>query len=203
MQSLVKLYRIEARPPSLGDNTGDLDRLKKILSGSLQGQNPVVPLQRIAPVAEAFRQAGFKGHAVVIHFPGGPQLVDFWGQAPEMLLGMALDLGTTHLEASLVDLLSDKVLAQAAVENGQLEFGTDILTRIHFAATKVGSQTGLDLLHARVMASIHALALELTGRRLETKPDHGLVCVRQYNHGAFFSEAKSLSSVPRALYSCG
>ena len=48
------------------------------------------------------------------------------------------------------------------MENGQLEFGTDILTRIHFAATKVGRQTGLDLLHERVMASIHALALELT-----------------------------------------
>jgi len=161
MQSLVKLYHIETRPPSLGDNTGDLDRLKKVLSGHLRGQNPVVPLQRIAPVAETFRHAGFKGYAVVVHAPGGPQLVDFFAQAPEMLVGMALDLGTTHLEASLVDLLSGKVLARAAVENGQLEFGTDILARIHFAATKVGKQTGLDLLHERVLDSIHTLAVEL------------------------------------------
>ena len=80
MQSLVKLYHIETRPPSLGDNTGDLDRLKKVLSGYLQGQNPVVPFHRIAPVAEAFRQSGFKGYALVIHFPGGPQLVDFFAK---------------------------------------------------------------------------------------------------------------------------
>src|SRR5210317_1477866 len=141
MQSLLKLYPIETREPSLGDNTGDLDRLKKALIGDLQGQNPIVPFHRIAPVAEAFRQSGFKGYAVVIHYPGGPRLVDFFAQAPDMLAGMALDLGTTHLEASLVDLLSGKTLERAAVENGQLEFGTDILARIHFAATKVGRQT--------------------------------------------------------------
>jgi hypothetical protein len=110
MQSLVKLYPIETREPSLGDNTGDLDRLKKVLVGYLQGRNPVVPFHRIAPLAEAFRQSGFKGFAVVIHHPGGPQLVDFFAQAPEALVGMALDLGTTHLEASLVDLLSGKIL---------------------------------------------------------------------------------------------
>ncbi len=82
---------------------------------------------------------------------------------------MALDLGTTHLEASLVDLLSGKTLERATVENGQLEFGTDILARIHFAATKVGEQTGLDLLHERVMDSIHTLAVKLT-ERVKLKP---------------------------------
>jgi len=169
MQSLVKLYHIECRPPSLGDNTGDLDRLQKVLSGYFQGPKPVVPFTRIAPVAEAFRSAGFKGYGLVIHFPDAPQLVDFFAEAPGILPAMALDLGTTHLEASLLDLLSGKVLDRAAVENGQLEFGTDILTRIHFAATKVGKQTGLDLLHERVMASIQRLALEMTGR-LGLKP---------------------------------
>jgi uncharacterized 2Fe-2S/4Fe-4S cluster protein (DUF4445 family) len=171
MQSLLKLYHIETRPPSLADNTGDLDRLKKVLSGYLQGQNPVVPFSRIAPVAEAFRQSGFKGYAVVINFPGGPQLVDFFAEAPEILVGMAVDLGTTHLEASLVDLLSGKVLERAAVENGQLEFGTDILARIHFAATDVGKKRGLDLLHERVMESIHTLAAVLT-ERIKFKSKH-------------------------------
>ena len=177
MQSLVKLYHIETRPPSLKDNTGDLDRLRKVLCGYLQGRSPGVPLQRIAPVAEKFRQSGFKGYAVVIHFPAGPQLVDFFAQPPEILPGIALDLGTTHIEASLVDLLSGKVLARDAVENGQLEFGTDILARIHFAAKKVGSRTGLELLHARVMDSIHTLALKLTGA-VELKPGRIMaVCV--------------------------
>ncbi len=65
MQSLVKLYQVKANPPSLADNTGDLDRLKKALAAVLNGQNPVVPFSRIAPVSESFRQAEFKGFAVV------------------------------------------------------------------------------------------------------------------------------------------
>jgi len=170
MQSLVELYDIETTTPSLGDNTADLDRLKKALSHSLQGRKPVVPFGRIAPVARAFRNSGFKGCAVVIHYPEGPRLVDFWGQAPEMLLGLALDLGTTHLEASLMDLLSGKVLERGTVENGQLEFGSDILTRIHFAATKSDGRTGLDLLHDRIITSIYSLANALT-KRVRMEPN--------------------------------
>jgi uncharacterized 2Fe-2S/4Fe-4S cluster protein (DUF4445 family) len=163
MQPLVKLYNIKATPPSLADNTGDVDRLKKALSGFFKGQHPVVPFSRIAPVAEAFRKSGFEGAAVVVNFPSGPHLVDFLPEAPEYLVGMALDLGTTHLEASLIDLLSGKIMARTAVENGQLEFGTDILTRIHFAATKAGPGKGLDLLQSRVLSSIRQLASELAG----------------------------------------
>ena len=47
MQPLVKLYQIKAKPPSLADNTGDLDRLKKALTVVLEGQNPVVFFSRI------------------------------------------------------------------------------------------------------------------------------------------------------------
>ncbi len=169
MQSLVKLYQVKANPPSLADNTGDLDRLKKSLSALLGDVPPVVPYSRIAPVAEAFRSSGFKGYGVVVHYPAGPQLIDFYPEAPEQLVGMALDLGTTHLEASLINLLTGKVICRAAEINGQLEFGADILTRIHFAQTKIGEKTGLDLLHERVIESIKKLTAELAGKtRLKT-----------------------------------
>ncbi|MBW2506159.1 MAG: hypothetical protein JRD19_03715, partial [Deltaproteobacteria bacterium] len=46
MQSLVKLYEIEASPPSLGDNTGDLDRLAQALSRHLQDLKTIVPYNR-------------------------------------------------------------------------------------------------------------------------------------------------------------
>ena len=93
MPSLVKLYRIKAVPPSLKDNRGDLDRLKKALAGSLQGREPIVPLQRIGPVAAAFRQAGFSGYGLVADYPAAPRLVDFYGEAPAAVAGIALDLG--------------------------------------------------------------------------------------------------------------
>ena len=177
MQSLVQIIPIEVMPPSLADNTGDLDRLRKGLAGKLAGRLPYVPMARMAPVARSFRQAGFKGAAVITGLDAGEQLIDFLPAAPEILPGMALDLGTTHLEASLLDLISGKVLERAALENAQLEFGTDILTRIHFATDKNGSTEGLELLQQRVVQCISDLAEDLVAKRKIAIRDIVALCV--------------------------
>jgi len=98
---LVRAIAVVAPLPSLGDNTGDLDRLKKALVPHLAGFMPTVPYQRLAKVAGRFRAAGFKGFAIVNEVAGSPVLVDFFPEMPPVLAGMALDLGTTHLEATL------------------------------------------------------------------------------------------------------
>ncbi|MBU0730587.1 MAG: DUF4445 domain-containing protein [Proteobacteria bacterium] len=153
MQPLVELHIVEAVPPSLKDNTGDLDRLKKALSC----ENVRVPNRRIATVAGKFRQAGFRGAAVINVLPGGRELVDFLPEVPPQLVGMALDLGTTHLEACLVDMLTGVVLARGTIENAQIEYGADILARIHFAA----KNNGLAVLHDAIITCINELADEL------------------------------------------
>jgi len=171
MRSLVQLYKVKAKPPSLSDNTGDLDRLKKALAGAIEGNEPVVvPFSRIGPVAESFRRAEFKGYAAVVHYPAGPRLIDFFAEAPEKLVGMALDLGTTHLEASLVDLISGDILERGTTVNTQLEFGADILSRIHFAPTRADDRSGLELLQERVLNAIINLAAELA-ERISLSPD--------------------------------
>lgn len=156
---LVRAIAVAAPPPSLGDNTGDLDRLKKALAPLLAGAMPVVPYQRLGKVAERFRAAGFTGVAIVNDMSGTPVLVDFLLRQPEVLAGMALDLGTTHLEATLLDLSTGAVLARADLENGQICFGADILTRIHHAA----KSEGLAELHRAIIDSVNALAAELAG----------------------------------------
>lgn len=160
LSPLVRIIEVAASSPSLGDNTGDLDRLKRALAPELAGVMPMVPYHRLVKVAERFRAAGFAGAAVVNDLPGGPLLVDFLAVPPKLLAGMALDLGTTHLEASLVDLNSGETLARADLENGQIGYGTDILTRIHHAA----KADGLTELHQAVIASINELTGKLAGQ---------------------------------------
>lgn len=46
---------------------------------------------------------------------------------------IALDLGTTNLAASLYDNVSERVISEVKVENPQISFGSDILTRMHHA----------------------------------------------------------------------
>ncbi|PKN21150.1 MAG: [Fe-S]-binding protein [Deltaproteobacteria bacterium HGW-Deltaproteobacteria-3] len=160
MNPLVRAIAVAAPLPSLGDNTGDLDRLKKVLAPQLGGVMPVVPYRRLSKVAGRFRAAGFAGAAIVNEMAGVPVLVDFLSRPPKVLAGMALDLGTTHLEATLLDLGTGAVLARADLENGQIRFGADILTRIHHAA----KDEGLAELHAAIIGSVNQLATELAGR---------------------------------------
>ena len=160
MQTLVQFISIEAVPPSLADNTGDLDRLKKALQSNFAGRELVVPYARMAEVAGRFRQAGFSGCAVICDVPGRFEIVDFLAQTPAVLPAMALDLGTTHLEASLINLLDGAILARGNRENAQINYGADILSRIHFAA----GHEGLDKLHHEIVDCINKLAAQLAGK---------------------------------------
>jgi len=156
-QPIVQYISVKAEPPSLGDNTADADRLRRAVGLALDAPQPVIPWSRLARVATDFRQAGFRGVAVVNEIPGGFEIVDFLAARPKVLAAMALDLGTTHLEATLVDLLSGDCLARANQENGQICFGADILSRMHFAA----KNDGLEQLNRAVLESINGLAKEL------------------------------------------
>lgn len=143
---------VKAEPPSLHDNTADLDRLRKAVFTEMGKVS--IPFTRMAPVAAAFRKFGFKGTALINDMPTGPVLVDFLSQKPEILPTMALDLGTTHLEASLVNCLDGKILAGANHENSQIGYGADILSRIHFAA----KNDGLSRLQEVIIKTINELA---------------------------------------------
>ena len=156
---LVQLVEVRCEPPSLQDNSGDIDRLRRNVTEKC-GRPVQVPFGRLAAVASAFRHAAFQGLAVINDMDDNLVLVDFLVSRPASLPAMALDLGTTHLEASLVDLLTGKELARSDTPNGQIELGADILSRIHHCASKEGQQQ----LQQAVVDSIMTLASQLTAQ---------------------------------------
>ncbi|MBU0480220.1 MAG: DUF4445 domain-containing protein [Proteobacteria bacterium] len=157
MDAIVRFFEIHSTPPSLQDNTADLDRLRRAVGVALGGAEPAIAYGDITPLAAAYRKNGFAGVAVVNCLPGGYELVDFLSVPAGAPLGMALDLGTTHLEASLINLQDGSCLARKNLENSQIRYGDDILSRIHFAATAGGLKT----LQERVVADINHLAERL------------------------------------------
>jgi len=108
---------VQADPPDLQDNTADLDRLRQALRRALsargQDRPVVIPYRFMARVGQAFRDAGFRGQAAVNVLVDRFECVDFSAQSLPVLPAMALDLGTTHLEATLIDLQSGNNLKQA------------------------------------------------------------------------------------------
>jgi uncharacterized 2Fe-2S/4Fe-4S cluster protein (DUF4445 family) len=159
MEALVSFLQIKAVVPGLGDNVADLDRLRRAAAEQLNGVEPRVAYPRLAGLAEAFRAAGFAGTAVVNQPPEGPELVDFLAGSAAGPLAVALDLGTTHLEATLLDLATSAKLATGHRENSQIRFGADILSRIHHAATP----GGLAALHGAIIGDINELIRQLAG----------------------------------------
>ncbi|MBI4800455.1 MAG: DUF4445 domain-containing protein [Desulfarculus sp.] len=146
-------------PPSLKDNTATVDRLARARR-RLTGAWPQTPVKRLWPFAQVARAAGHQVTASVAPGPAGPVLVevepgDTTGQAipaevlarvaevPSQLwgqegLGVALDIGSTHLQATLHDLKGGRELAKGTRLNPQTQVGADVLTRILAAATPPG-----------------------------------------------------------------
>ncbi|MBU1986386.1 MAG: [Fe-S]-binding protein, partial [Proteobacteria bacterium] len=171
MTPFVIAVPVTAEKPSLQDNTADLDRLRHALRAILPDTRPLeIPFARIVVLCRRFRQAEFSGVALVNDLPERWVLADFLAEMPAILPAMALDLGTTHLEANLVDLLTGRILSSAGRENSQIEYGADILSRIH-QATNVRRQMreidlsfmdpGLAVLQQSIVACINTLTAEL------------------------------------------
>ncbi len=150
---LVEAVRVDAPPPSLADNTADADRLRRALpaTGAVS-----LPFSRLAAVSAAFRKAGFAGWAVANHLERHSEVVDFVPSEPRLPV-MAVDLGTTHLAAELIDCRTGGLLARAGRPNSQIRFGADILARIHHGNTAAGRAE----LQEAACADIQALAADL------------------------------------------
>lgn len=178
---MVFTVRVDATPPVLHDNTADLDRLQQALARSLDDGRPLtIPYPCMTTVARAFRKAGFSGYALVSNLEQGREVVDFFAEKPAVLAAMALDLGTTHLEATLLDLQSGERLAEDNLENSQIAFGADILSRIHHATTERRQQKypapdfldpGLGELQETIVTAVNKLAQMLAAQAGITASD--------------------------------
>lgn len=160
------MISVNAVRPSLQDNTADIDRLKKtivtILEKNKEGAQKrlEVPFSQLNKIASDFRQSGFKGYGILNNFFHTYELVDFLPTKPNILPALALDLGTTHIEASLINLLDNSVLERGNTKNSQAKFGSDILSRIHFACQT--ENNGLQKLQETAVESINRLISKLT-----------------------------------------
>ncbi len=164
-QPLVTSISVVAEPPSLQDNTADIDRLRiavrNKLPPALEGRPVVVPFTAMAGLSRRFRKAGFVGNALVNVLPHELQLVDFQQDISDNIPAMALDLGTTHLEATLVDLTTGEIMAHTHAPNGQMRYGADILSRIHYAEGHDEGTKGLVRLQQAVVTTINEMVADL------------------------------------------
>jgi uncharacterized 2Fe-2S/4Fe-4S cluster protein (DUF4445 family) len=114
---------LELTEPSLSDQRTDLERVLAALD-DLELRVDLGVLRSIGPV---LRAADYRVTAVIVD----DVLIDVQpGDTTARLYGIAFDLGTTTVVATLLDLSTGTPLAVASMLNKQQPFGADVITRI-------------------------------------------------------------------------
>ncbi len=89
-----------------------------------------VPLDVVRVLPETLREA--KSEVTVVTFLGRPLGVER-GDTTSMAFGLAIDVGTTSVVTTLLELASGEVMASVSSLNTQATFGGDLMSRIAFA----------------------------------------------------------------------
>jgi uncharacterized 2Fe-2S/4Fe-4S cluster protein (DUF4445 family) len=144
-------------PPTIHDNIGDMERLKRAL-GALGLEGMRFSHGFVSSMAKALRDAGWK---IILGYTEDLEavFVDSGNEYGDKY-GIAVDIGTTTVVVYLVDLADGRLIDVGSTYNSQIRYGDDVITRI-VHATEGG---GLNELRDVVVADINDLLRPLVER---------------------------------------
>jgi uncharacterized 2Fe-2S/4Fe-4S cluster protein (DUF4445 family) len=116
---------VQLEPPTLADKRSDLERLDEGLGGV------EVPLHVLEELPATLREGKWRVTATLY----GKRVIDVHpGDRDCECYGVAVDIGTSKVIAYLFDLRKGVLIDQEAVENPQMRYGEDVISRIAHAA---------------------------------------------------------------------
>ena len=126
LQPTIRKVHVDLQPPTLDDPLPDLLRLEA-QTGPFN-----VDLSVLREVPARLRGLDFKGTAVL----SDHRLIDLEaGDTTGQCYAVAVDIGTTTMAASLLNLCSGRELAVVSRMNPQVTYGDDVLSRIRHSSS--------------------------------------------------------------------
>jgi uncharacterized 2Fe-2S/4Fe-4S cluster protein (DUF4445 family) len=151
LRPAVQKRYVELAEPTLSDQQSDLERLL----AAVDDLELTVDLRAVRSLPKALRDNDFTVTAVVVD----DRLIDVEpGDTSGVRYGIAFDLGTTTVVATLLDLATGTPAAVRSMLNAQQPFGADVITRI--SATMLDPDT-LGRLTERAHETLATLAEEV------------------------------------------
>ncbi len=126
LDPLASSYTVKLEPPSPSDKTSDADRLLRALA-KMGLTELMLPLDTLRRLPGELRKKEFMVKVVIGRHGGGLKILDI---GREKIYGLAVDIGSSNIECSLLDLSTGRKVDGLAVENPQVRFGSDVLTRV-------------------------------------------------------------------------
>lgn len=145
----VQRLVLEVEPGGLEDTRSHVRRVLDALAA--EGHEPTFGMHVLPRVARAMRDEPSEVTATIV----GPHLVDVEAGGPrDRMYGISLDIGTTTVVATLVDLVSGATAAVESTINRQAPYGADVIARMGHAMT---GDEALGELRAAIVATVNGL----------------------------------------------
>ena len=133
MEGFSKKEYLSLKMPTEEIPVSDQKRIELALN-TLGYENVTFPLKVLRKLYPLCRNAGFDITVTLVHREFDWVVTDVEaGDTTAHHYGLAVDYGSTTIIMQLVDLTSGAVIGEEKAVNGQVAYGTDILTRITYA----------------------------------------------------------------------
>jgi uncharacterized 2Fe-2S/4Fe-4S cluster protein (DUF4445 family) len=159
LSPITKKIRLTLAAPSIDDNTSDLERIKKALED--QGiSDPKMGLTLLRSTAKNLRTNFWDVSITVGETDGECEIINIDSRDfQKKHFGLAIDIGTTTVVVSLIDLNTGEIIATKSNYNKQIVCGEDVLARINYAEEE---ESGLKHLNKLIIQTINFLIENLT-----------------------------------------
>lgn len=130
----VKKFYLSLKKPTLEDAKPDLERLIDELKKQrdLESVRLEIDHQTLKDLPQVLRNANWKVTATIL---GKRKIITVESRNTlNRVLGLAIDVGTSKIVTYVVDLTTGRVLGTGAIENPQMMYGEDIISRITYTA---------------------------------------------------------------------
>ena len=149
LRPAVQKRYLELAEPDLADQASDLERVL----AQLDDLEPRAELPVLKTLGQTLRAADYKVTAVVVD---DVLIAVEPGDTTGRRFGIAFDLGTTTVVATLLDLSTGTPVAVASALNKQQPFGADVITRISATMMDPGALDKLQQLAQETLAELAA-----------------------------------------------
>ena len=134
LDPFIKKIYLELPKPSLNDNTADVDRLIKGLKKNKKFAGVQLWNYDFDFISSTLRNSDFKVTSILADDHNIPKMLGVEsGDTSGRNFGVGVDIGSTRLAFYFLDLTSGKLIEKRSVDNPQIPYGEDILTRIVYA----------------------------------------------------------------------
>jgi uncharacterized 2Fe-2S/4Fe-4S cluster protein (DUF4445 family) len=148
--SWVRTVALET--PVLGNNISDAQRLEQHLKSETAADHIHIPLMLLRELPSKLRQWDFRLKLVLFRSRYGWQVLDMIDpDSDNPILGAAIDIGTTRIVMALINLETGERLGEVSFDNPQIQFGPDVLSRIHYSE----KDNGLKELQTEIIDSVN------------------------------------------------